>query len=154
MRSRKEQNSQTMLLTRSCLLKFIKIKQLAADACKLDFQVHSPRICQSLHFVFQISIAADGFSPTIFTDLVSEHPCDWAVHPLWISFVLETQTYQVVHFICHPNFSVFVSYILHVCGPNMSAYGRRIHILTLYSYKYMCDYIWKDFVLTKLRLLI
>jgi len=75
MRSKKAQNPSTMLLKRSYLLKFIKIKPLAADASKLFFQVHSSRICQSGHFIFQVGIAADGFCPTSFTDLISEHPC-------------------------------------------------------------------------------
>jgi len=75
MRPRKEQNPSTMLLTRSCLLKFIKIKPLAADASKLLSQVHNSRICQSVHFIFHVSFAGDGFCPTGFTDIISEHPC-------------------------------------------------------------------------------
>ena len=137
MRSWKEQNPSPTLLTRSCLLKFIKIKPLAADASKLSFQVHSSSICQSVHFVFQVSIVADCFCPTSFTDLISEHPCYWAMLALWTPSMLETQTYQVVPFICHPNVFVFASYILLASGPNTSAYGRTIHILTLHRYKYV-----------------
>jgi hypothetical protein len=154
MRSKKAQNPSTMLLKRSCLLKFIKIKPLAADASKLSFQVHSSRICQSAHFVFQVCIAADCFCPTSFTDLISQQPCYWAMLALWISSMLKNQTYQVVPFVCHPNVSLFVSNILLVCGSNTSVYGRCIHILTLYRYKYTCDYIWKGFDLTKMHLLI
>jgi len=144
MRSKKAQNPSTMLLKRSCLLKFIEINPLTADESKLSFQVHSSRICQIVHFVFQVGIAVDGFWPTSFTVLISEHPCYWAMFALWTSSMLETRTY-VVLFICHPSVSVFVSNIFIVFGSNTSVHGRRIHILTLYRYKYMCDYIWKDF---------
>ena len=134
----------TMLPTRSCKLKFIKIKPLAVDGSKLSSQVHSTTICQNLHFIFHGSTAAECFCPTVFTDLFSKHPCYWAVLALWISSVLETLTYQVVPFVYHPNVSLLVSYILYAYVGQIRLRTVVVYIyLTLYALYIILQYVYK-----------